>query len=698
MMYAWRFAAFVLLVLPGCEPPTVSEEKPVRHTNRLAKEKSPYLLQHAHNPVDWYPWGEEAFAKARKEGKPVFLSVGYSTCHWCHVMERESFESEEIAAIMNANFVSIKVDREERPDVDEIYMEAVQAVNHGQGGWPMSVFLTPDRKPFFAGTYYPPDDRYGRPGFANLLQKIAGLWRDHRDEIEKDGDRLAEFLSASDAPAPGGEALDRALLTGAVRKITAGYDDQFGGFGGAPKFPPAMALRFLMREAASDKGTMQAVRHTLDMMARGGMNDQLGGGFARYSTDELWLIPHFEKMLYDNALLARAYAEAFALTGDPFYEHTARRTLDYILREMTAPGGAFWCATDADSEGEEGKFFVWTPAQIEAVLGKDEGSAFCAYFGVTKDGNFEHGASVLHVDNPDEAQEKRFEPAKAKLYEERKKRIPPHLDDKILVSWNGLMISALAYASGALGEPRYRAAAERAAAFLLENCVVDGRLRRGWREGVMSVGGFLDDHALFATALLDLYEATGNIGFFRRARSLAADMQKLFEDRDAGGFFATGTDQETILARRKDATDGAMPSGISAAAGLLLRLSAFTGDDALRDTARRTFDASRERLKKIPQALPEMLLALSRFLGSPKEIVVSGRPGDPAFDALCAAARRLWVPHRALAFATGAPGEEKEIGLLEGRPPGKKPAAYVCEGSTCREPVGTVEELEKQIR
>ncbi|MBI2923977.1 MAG: thioredoxin domain-containing protein [Planctomycetes bacterium] len=697
-----KAVALCAAALAGCEPPPQPgpaagepppEEKPVAHTNRLAKEKSPYLLQHAHNPVDWFPWGDEAFEKAKKEGKPVFLSVGYSTCHWCHVMERESFENEEIAKILNEHFVAIKVDREERPDVDEIYMEAVQALNNGQGGWPMSVWLTPDRKPFFAGTYFPATDRHGRPAFGALLEKIAEAWRENRADIEKQGDMLAGHLSAAGSPEPGGAALGRELLAGAVRQMTARYDVQYGGFGGAPKFPPSMTLQFLMREAAGNKGVMQAVTHTLDRMARGGMYDQVGGGFARYSTDEMWLVPHFEKMLYDNALLSRTYAEAFALTRDPYYERVAREILDYVLREMTAPGGAFWSATDADSEGEEGKFFVWTPAQIEEVLGKVEAPGFCEYFGVTKEGNFEHGASVLHVEEYDAEKETRFKPAKARLYEARRKRIPPHLDDKILVAWNGMMISSLAYASGVFTEPRFRDAAERAAKFLLENCVVDGRLRRGFREGVMAVKGFLEDYALFSGALLDLYEATGRLEYFTRARAFAADMQRLFEDGAQGAFFSTGTDQETVIARRKDPYDGATPSGISSAAHLLLRLSEFTGDGKLRESAQLSFLVFRDRLEKIAPAQPEMLKGVSFLLGEPRGIVISGVPGEAGFEGLCAAARRAWVPHRALAFATGAEGEEKEIVLLEGRAPGAKATAYVCIGTTCRQPVTTPEEL-----
>jgi uncharacterized protein len=668
-----------------------------KHTNRLAKEKSPYLLQHAHNPVDWFPWGDEAFAKAKKEGKPVFLSVGYSTCHWCHVMERESFENEDTAKILNEKFVSIKVDREERPDVDEIYMEAVQAMNNGGGGWPMSVFLTPDGKPFFAGTYFPPQDMHGRPGFPTLLERIHELWGEKRDEIERQGDMLVKYLANSGKP-DGPTDLDAKLLPAAVKQMLDRFDPGNGGFGTSPKFPPAMALGFLLREAKDDRNAMKAVTKTLDSMARGGMYDQAGGGFARYSTDAEWLIPHFEKMLYDNAQLARVYAEAAIVTGNPYYERISREVFDYAIREMTAPEGAFWSATDADSEGEEGKFFVWTPAQVEEVLGKEEGAAFCEYFGVTKEGNFEHGSSALHVPAYDEAKEKRFKPAKAKLYEARAKRIPPHLDDKILVAWNGLMISALSYASGALGEPRYRDAAEKAARFLMTQCVKDGRLLRGYRQGAMSVTGFLDDYAMFSAALLDLYEATGKIEYFREARRLAAEMIRLFEESQDGAFFSTATDQEKLIARRKDAYDGAVPSGISVACMVLLRLAEFTGDDALRQRASKGMGIFRDRLEGAALAQPEMLKAVSFLLRDRREIAVSGKPGSPDFEALAAVARKTWCPNRAIAFSTGDAGEAKEIPFLLGREPGPKARAWVCVGETCGLPVTTPEELSAQLR
>ncbi|MEK7468357.1 MAG: thioredoxin domain-containing protein [Planctomycetota bacterium] len=704
-------SALLAALLSACDPPpkqdagpapaeaATPEETPVphKHTNRLAKEKSPYLLQHAHNPVDWYPWGDEAFAKAKKEGKPVFLSVGYSTCHWCHVMERESFENEDTAKILNEYFVSIKVDREERPDVDEIYMEAVQAMNNGGGGWPMSVFLTPEGKPFFAGTYFPPDDRHGRPGFPTLLDRIHTLWGEKRDEIEKQGDMLVQYLANTGKP-DGPTDLDAKLLPAAVKQILARFDPDNGGFGSAPKFPPAMALGYLLREAKDDKAAMNVVTKTLDSMARGGIYDQAGGGFARYSTDEHWLIPHFEKMLYDNAQLARVYAEAAVVTGNAYYERISREVFDYVLREMLAPEGAFWCATDADSEGEEGKFFVWTPAQISEILGNEKGAAFCSYFGVTKDGNFEHGTSALHVPNYDEESEKRFKPAKAQLYEARKKRIPPHLDDKILVAWNGLMISALSYASGALGEPRYRDAAEKAARFLMTQCVKDGRLLRGYRQGAMTVTGFLDDYAMFSAALFDLYEATGKLEYFREARRLATEMIRLFEDADGGAFFSTATDQQKLIARRKDAYDGAVPSGISVACMTLLRLAEFTDDDALRQRAAKAMGIFRDRLEGAALAQPEMLKAAAFLLRDRREIVISGKPGSPDFEALATAARKAWCPNRVIAFATGATDEAKEIPLFFGREPGDKARAWVCVGETCGLPISTPEELIRQLR
>ncbi|MCC6741952.1 MAG: thioredoxin domain-containing protein [Planctomycetia bacterium] len=682
---------------PRPDPAARPEEPPVRHTNRLAREKSPYLLQHAHNPVDWYPWGEEAFAKAKAENKPVFLSVGYSTCHWCHVMERESFENEETAKILNAGFVCIKVDREERPDVDEIYMEAVQAMNSGGGGWPMSVFLTPDGKPFFAGTYFPPEDRYGRPGFPTLLERIAKVWREQRGELEKQGEQLAQFLSNAGRP-DGPTELDAALLPGAVDQMLARVDPRSGGFGTAPKFPPSMALGFLLREAPDNAAAMKAVTQALDAMARGGIYDQVGGGFARYSTDQRWLVPHFEKMLYDNAQLARIYAEASVALGNSYYERISREVLDYVLREMTAPEGAFWSATDADSEGEEGRFFVWTPDEIAAVLGKEDASAFCAYFGVTPGGNFENGTTVLSVPAYDEAKERAMAPLKARLYEARRKRIPPHLDDKILVCWNGLMISALAVASGHLGEPRYRDAAEKAARFLMTHCVKDGRLLRGWRQGPLAVTGFLDDYALFSAALLDLHEATGRLEYLREARRLAAETVRLFEDPQDGAFFTTATDQEKLIARRKDPYDGAVPSGISTACMTLLRLADLTDDAALRRKAERAMGLFRDRLESAALAQPEMLKAVAFLLRDRVEVVVSGAPGEPGFEALAATARRAWVPRRVLAFATGAADEAKDIPLLYGREPAARARAWVCVGETCGLPVDSPADLEARLR
>lgn len=561
----------------------------------------------------------------------------------------------------------------------------------------MSVFLTPEGKPFFAGTYFPPEDRYGRPGFPTLLERIAKVWGEKRGEIEKQGDQLVEYLANSGKP-DGPTDLDEKLLPAAVKQMLDRFDPQFGGFGSSPKFPPAMALGFLLREAKDDKAAMQAVTRTLDAMARGGMYDQIGGGFARYSTDERWLIPHFEKMLYDNAQLARVYAEASVVTGNPYYGRISREVLDYALREMTAPEGAFWSATDADSEGEEGKFFVWTPEEVAAVLGKEEGAAFCAYYGVTKEGNFEHGTSALHVDAFDEAKEKSLAAARAKLYEARKKRIPPHLDDKILVAWNGMMISALAYASEALGEPRYLDAAEKAARFLLTHCVKDGRLLRGYRQGAMAVTGFLDDYAMLSAALLDLYEATGKLEWFLAARRFAADMVRLFEDTRDGAFFSTATDQEKLIARRKDAYDGAVPSAISVACMTLLRLADFTEDDALRQKAARAMGIFRDRLEGAALAQPEMLKAVAFLLRPGKEVVVSGKPGDPAFESLCAAARRAWCPNKVLAFTTGDPAEEKELPFLVGRSPGAKALAFVCEGETCKPAVDSAEALLKLLK
>ncbi|MHC4861286.1 MAG: thioredoxin domain-containing protein, partial [Planctomycetota bacterium] len=540
----------------------VTPETEHAHTNRLAKESSPYLLQHAHNPVDWYPWGEEAFEKARKEDKPVFLSIGYSTCHWCHVMERESFENEETAALLNEHFVAIKVDREERPDVDNVYMAAVQALS-GHGGWPLSVFLTPEGKPFWGGTYFPPEDRFGRPGFKSVLVQIAGAWREKREEVLEGAERLTQFVADLNVTVKGA-ALDEKTLANGVDEFASRFDSRRGGFESAPKFPRTHSLSFLLRQHArtGDAQVLAMVEKTLAEMARGGIYDHVGGGFHRYSTDPLWLVPHFEKMLYDQALVARASLEAYQVTGKPVYADLARDVFRYVLRDMTDEKGGFYSAEDADSEGVEGKFYVWTRDEILEVLGEADGELFAKVYDVKADGNFreeasgeETGTNILHLERPLEETAgelgtdaaglaKRLAPMREKLFAVRERRIHPLKDDKILTDWNGLMIGTLAYAGRTLDEPRYTEAARKAADFLLTTMVSDGRLLHRYRGGQASILAFLDDHAFLTLGLLDLYEATFEERWLAEAKRLAGETIRLFWDESAGGFLFSGKDGE----------------------------------------------------------------------------------------------------------------------------------------------------------
>jgi uncharacterized protein YyaL (SSP411 family) len=556
------------------------EGKPMPEPNRLANERSPYLLQHARNPVDWYPWGAEAFEKAKREDKPVFLSVGYSSCHWCHVMEHESFEDEEVARLLNDGFVSIKVDREERPDVDDVYMRVTQLLT-GSGGWPMTVFMTPDKRPFFAGTYFPKTARYGQPSFTRLLEEIAKTWRTRRADVERSADEIAAAASAPARPAAeAGPAkasemrLDASLVKLVGAAMERRFDERQGGFGHAPKFPPHHALRLFL-SAAAGEGERRMALVTLDKMAAGGLHDQVGGGFHRYSTDDEWLVPHFEKMLYDNAMLVRAYVDAFEATGKPCYRRIAEDTLAWVAREMTDPEGGFYSALDADSEGEEGKYYVWTPTETAQVLG-ERAAAFDAYYDITARGNWE-GKSIPRVlGDYDEAP--RFERERALLLEARRRRVAPGLDDKVLASWNGLMIGALARAAAVLKDERYGAAAEKAARFLLASMRTgDGGLFRSWRRGVAGGEGYLDDYAYAADGLLDLFEATGDARWREAAEGLADRMLRDFADERQGGFFSTSTRHERLLFRQSEAFDGALPSDNGVAARVLARLALRAG-------------------------------------------------------------------------------------------------------------------------
>ena len=680
-----------------------------KYTNRLIHETSPYLRQHAHNPVDWYPWGEEALARARRENKPILLSIGYSACHWCHVMERESFSDPEIAAIMNEHFVNIKVDREERPDLDHTYQLAAQILS-GQGGWPLTVVLTPDLRPFFAGTYFPPEDRYGRPGFKRVLLTLQRVYAAEPDRIERIAAEVAQALGkANRLGATAGRSVpDRDLVRQGAARLLATADRSYGGFGEAPKFPTVPNLQLLQRWGylEGDAEALAFVDLTLQKMAKGGIYDQLGGGFHRYSVDRYWLVPHFEKMLYDNGLLAALYLEAWQRTGMPLYERVVRETLGYILREMTNPAGGFCSAQDADSEGEEGRFFVWRPAEVREALGEPLAGLFCLAFGVTDDGNFENGASVLHVAmEPEELARLRgmdeddvrrqLEEARKRLLAVREKRVRPQRDDKVLTGWNGLVISALARAAAALDEPAWLAAARRALAFVRERLMTPaGDLLHTLKERGEPVPGFLEDYAYLAAALVDMYEATLEPEFLEEAQRLARRMLELFWDDSEGGLFMTPAGYGVPLERPKELWDQATPSGNGVAALTWLRLYGITADDAWRAKAEELLAAFAGQISRNPWGTGSLLLALDQYQRGAKEIGLVG----PVFSAegrrFLHRIHRVYIPHRVIA------GHDPERGMA---PPGllvDRPAAdgrltaYVCEDFRCSPPVTGWEELE----
>jgi uncharacterized protein len=692
----FSLAALFLILGTGWWMDSKNTAESFKFTNRLIHEKSPYLLQHAHNPVDWYPWGEEAFEKSKKENKPIFLSIGYSTCHWCHVMEHESFENEAIAKIMNADFVCIKVDREDRPDVDQIYMSAVMALT-GQGGWPLNVFLTPELKPFYGGTYFAPDARYGRPGFPVVLEDIARVWKTQPDQVEKAGKQLAEMLNNPNKDSSGG-ALTEAVIKEALHNLEQGFDPREGGFRGAPKFPPSMALQFLLRvyQKTRNKSLLPMVELTLDKMARGGIYDQVGGGFSRYSTDDEWLVPHFEKMLYDNALLSRAYLEAYQVTGKEEYARTAREIFTYLFRDMTDKEGGFYSAEDADSEEEEGKFYVWTPAELKKTLGDKDGTDFCKLYGVTEGGNFE-GHNILHLKGslPDSLKalgkdDKWWESARATVLTERSKRIRPHLDDKILTAWNSLMISSLAYGYQILGDPQYLQAAEKASDFISRNLFSEGRLLASYRLGPSNVQGYIDDYAFFQEAQLNLYESTFNPAYLKKAIDLEKDMVRLFWDDQAGGYFFTGSDQKDakrLLTRTKEAYDGVIPSGNSVAALNDYRLAEFTGQKEYRDRADTILKAFSGLLARGGANFSKMLQAFQFDFYGPAEIFVVGPREDS--QKMIQLLWKTYLPNKVMVFAEDSLGNA--LGSLvpwtQGRPSQKgKPTVYVCRNFQCQLP------------
>jgi uncharacterized protein YyaL (SSP411 family) len=725
----------VLMLIATCraeatDVPTTQPGKPpvttaaAHKTNRLIHATSPYLLQHAHNPVDWYEWGPEALEKARKEDKPIFLSIGYSACHWCHVMERESFENEEIAAVLNEHFVAIKVDREERPDLDEIYMTATQAMTQS-GGWPMSVWLTPDQKPFYAGTYFPPDDMYGRPGFKRLLSFLSDVWKNEREKATQQAENLTQAIRELTKVEPGDAIVPHDAVIKAAAFYTKAFDPVKGGMsgGGSNKFPPSMAMDIMLRawhheqRAGSNKELsaklLSLVELTLDKMAHGGIYDQLGGGIARYSTDTDWLVPHFEKMLYDQALVSDIYLKAYQATGKPLYARIAGEILDYVITDLQSPEGGYYCTRDADSEGHEGKFYVWTRAEVERILGKDDAAIFCDYYNVSTGGNWE-GVSILNVPKPAEtiAQqhnltpeqlESRLAPMRRKLFDVREKRIKPHLDDKILASWNGLMIASMARGYRILGQPRYRQSAEQAATFVTSKMTKSDRLQRTYRQGKTHTQGYLDDHAFMIEALINLYETTFDLQWLRQAQSLNESVLKHFRDKDSGGFFFTADDAEKVLLRTKDASDGATPSGNSVQLMNLLRLSVLLDRKDLVDESQRMMRAFSKQLTETVFRSERMLAAIDFHHRRPKEIAFVFRGANSAdANKLIDAAWRTYVPNVGVAGmiedSSDGPAAQKLVPLLAGKKSmSGKPAAYVCKNFACSAPTEDPKTLQELI-
>ena len=719
-------AVLLLLCLSaaGGEPAS----QPAARANRLIHEKSPYLLEHAHNPVDWYPWGDEAFAAARRENKPIFLSVGYSTCHWCHVMERESFSDPAVAKLINDYCIAIKVDREERPDVDRIYMDFVER-STGGGGWPMTVFLTPDRKPFFAGTYFPPEDADGSPGLKKVLTRIHEVWTGDHERVVKFSDSVARQMAAAVEPPPGKPArLEAAALEAAARKLASQYDREFGGFGQSTKFPMPVYLRFLLRESAraGDASLRDMALHTLDAMAAGGIHDQLGGGFHRYATDRRWFLPHFEKMLYDQAQLATVYLEAYQVTHEQRSADVARDTLDYVLRDMTGPLGQFYSAEDADSAASadepdrlaEGAFYTWKASQIEEIVGKDAAPVFNAYYGVEAAGNVQNdprgelaGKNVLSVDDsgwrvlalhlPADQVNATLRDAKTKVLAARNRRPRPRRDDKALAAWNGLMISALSRAAVVLGDERYALAAGKAADFAAQKLVdpASGRLSRSYLGGP-GVGAFLQDYALLMQGLLDLYETTGDAHRLQLALQLQQMQDRLFRDDKSGGYFTTAGDDPSLLLRQRDESDNVEPAGSSVACLNLLRLSRMLDDAALAAQAQVLLDASADHARNFPMDSTALLAALDFRLGKPRQILLAVPPGGDAGPMLREVFQRF-APNQIVLHADGGEGQAflaKHVAMLNDvKPIDGKPTAYVCDNFACQLPTNDMGQLRKLL-
>lgn len=683
-----------------------------KYINRLTEQTSPYLLQHAHNPVDWYPWGSEAFEKAKRENKPIFLSIGYSTCHWCHVMERESFEDEKIAEIMNEHFVSIKVDREHRPDIDEIYMKAVIMMT-GSGGWPLSVFLTPEGKPFYGGTYFPPRDNFARPSFKRVLLSVADAWKNKKQELLGSATKMKELLQ-SQPSSTGKINLSPDILHEAFVSFRNSFDAVNGGFGNAPKFPQPTNLSMLLSywQRTNDNQALKMVEKTLDAMARGGIYDHIGGGFHRYSTDAQWHIPHFEKMLYDQALLSKVYLQAYQVTKKERYAQVAREIFDYVLRDMTDPTGGFYSAEDADSEGKEGTFYLWDIEQLNSMLDEEHARLFNTYYGVTSEGNFEEGKTILNITTSvkhlgDEFQEDDvtienvLRTARTRIFKERAKRIRPHRDEKIITSWNALMISSLAYGGVVLEEEKYLKAAGRSAEFILNTLRINGRLMRYYRNSQVVQKAFLEDHAFTAMALLDLYEATFNVKWLIEAKSLSMEMIKLFADVDGGGFFQTGKDSEKLIARTKPVTDGAVPSGNSVAALVLLKLGRLIMDEHLTEQGDKVLDAFSQQLERAPAFSSAMLTVLEFQLGPTQEIIIAGNLDQSDTKTMLRLIHSKFLPNTVVVLHEP---DKADLILYDTVPfvknqttIGDNATAYVCENYICKEPVDNIRDFENLI-
>ncbi len=670
-------------------------------SNRLAKETSPYLLQHGENPVDWYPWGEEALKRAQVEDKPILLSIGYSACHWCHVMAHECFENEDIARLMNDNFINIKVDREERPDLDAVYMEALQSITGG-GGWPLTVFLTPDGKPFFGGTYFPPEDRRGMPGFPRVLKTVADAYRHRRKEVEQATRQILAALATKGESLVGTERLVVDILNQSYSALRRDFDNVNGGFGSAPKFPQPLVLEFLLRYylRTKDKDALEMVTLTLEKMAKGGIYDQIGGGFHRYATDSHWLIPHFEKMLYDNALLSQVYLHAYLVTRTPLFRRITEETLDYVLREMTSPEGGFYSTQDADSEGVEGKYYVWTPEEIIDALGDKTGGIVSGYYGVTTSGNFE-GRNILHVAGSLDPEEPAImKQARASLLGRREKRVRPGRDEKILTSWNGLMLASLTEAACILDRKDYLAAAIANASFLLNSMTSEGYLRHVHKDGRATIEGYLDDYALVTDGLLNLHQATFTGEWLRQAIRLAQVMTDAFWDESAGTFYDTSGGHQALFIRPKSIHDGALPSGSSVATLALLKVSRLTGHERLEQIAERSLRTVQGLMSRYPLGFGNWLCALDFYLSTPKEIAIVGTRDNPATIELLRVFFNTWLPNKVVAaYDPNDPAPVADLRLLENRRMvNNQPTVYVCERHTCRVPLTEPDLLRNQLR